>query len=103
MAVAIVNIAVVLTLDKEKNTFSQARVGIGAIAATPLRVREAERALIGCPVNEKTIYNASQKAAMEVSPISDIRGSANYRREMARVLTGYAIERAVQRIKVETS
>lgn len=103
LAIAIVNIAVALTLDQEKNTFTQARIGIGAVATTPLRTREAERALIGYTVSDETISNASKKAAMEVSPISDIRGSANYRREMTQVLTSRIIEKAVKRIKGEVS
>lgn len=103
LAIAIVNVAVVITLDKEKNTFSQARIGIGAVATTPLRAREAEKELIGHALSGQTIENASRKAAMEVSPISDIRGSASYRQEMARVLTGRAIDRAIKRIKGEVS
>jgi carbon-monoxide dehydrogenase medium subunit len=101
LAISIVNVAVVLTLDRERNIFSEARIGIGAVAPTPLRARRAEEALIGHLVNDETIQNASQEVAGEVSPISDIRGSAEYRREMTRVLTSRAIERAIERIKWE--
>ena len=101
LAISIVNAAVVLTLDRERNIFSQARIGIGAIAPTPLRARRAEKALMGHSISDETIHNASQEAMKEVSPISDIRGSAGYRREMTRVLTTRTIERALERIKWE--
>lgn len=99
LAISTVNVAVALTLDRERNIFSQARIGIGAVAPTPLKARRAERALIGHLRSDETIQNASQEAMKEVSPISDIRGSADYRREMTRVLTTRAIERAMERIK----
>lgn len=102
LAISIVSVAVVLTLDRERNIFSEARIGIGAVAPTPLRARRAEKVLMGHLISDETIQNASREAMREVSPISDIRGSADYRREMTRVLTARALERAVERIKWES-
>lgn len=99
LAISIVNVAVALTLDRERNIFSDVRIGIGAVAPTPLRARRAEKALMGHLISDETIHNASQEAMKEVSPVSDIRGSADYRRELTRVLTARAIERALKRIK----
>jgi CO/xanthine dehydrogenase FAD-binding subunit len=101
LTISIVNVAVALTLDRERNIFSQARIGIGAVAPTPLRVRKAETALIGHPMSDQTIQNASQEAMKEVRPIGDIRASADYRREMTRVLITRTIKRAMERIKWE--
>ncbi|MDH5696661.1 MAG: xanthine dehydrogenase family protein subunit M [Dehalococcoidia bacterium] len=99
VAISIVNVAVVLALDRERNMFSQARIGIGAVAPTPLRARRVEEALTRHLISDETIENASQEVMKEVRPISDIRGSADYRREMTSVLTARAIRRAIGRIK----
>lgn len=101
LAISIVNTAVVLTLDRERNIFSEARIGIGAVAPMPLRARRAERALKGHLISDETIQNASQEAMKEVSPIGDIRSSSDYRREMTGVFVARAIKKAISRVKWE--
>lgn len=99
LATSVVNTAVVITIDKNKNLFKDARIGIGAVAPTPLRAREAEKKLIGHPISDETIENASLEAAREVSPIDDIRGCADYRSQMTKVLVSRAIKAALGQIK----
>ena len=99
LAISIVNAAVVITIDKDKNLFKDARIGIGAVAPTPLRARRAEEKLIGHPISDETIKDASLEAAREVSPIDDIRGCADYRCQMTGVLIGRAIKTALSQIK----
>ncbi len=99
LAISIVNAAVVITIDKDKNLFKDARIGIGAVAPTPLRARRAEEKLIGHPISDETIKDASLEAAREVSPIDDIRGCADYRCQMSGVLVGRAIKTALSQIK----
>lgn len=78
-----------------------ARIALGAVAPTPLRAREAEEILAGQRVSAELLGAASRAAAAACRPISDARGSAEYRREMVAVLTRDAIaaafEHAVQR------
>jgi CO/xanthine dehydrogenase FAD-binding subunit len=77
------------------NTLTGARVAFGAVAPTPLRGRETEAALEGRPLNADVIALAAEVACAEVRPISDVRASDWYRRElignlMRRVLTDVA-------------
>ena len=101
LAISIINVVTVITLDRERGVFSDARIGIGAVAPTPLRARRAEEALIGHLINDEAIQAASREAMSEVSPISDIRGSGDYRREMTQVLVARAIKKATERAKGE--
>lgn len=99
LAIGVVNTAVLVTLGKGKKRFEDARIGVGAVAPTPMRARRAEKKLIGQIVSEETIKQACQEAASEVTPIDDIRGSVDYRCQMTRVLVGRAIRTALSRIK----
>lgn len=79
----------------KQKTLSGARVAFGAVAPTPLRGRATEAALEGRPLNADVIAAAAEIARAEVRPISDIRASDWYRRElvgnlMRRVLTHVA-------------
>ena len=76
-----------------------ARVGIGLTNAgpTPIKATAAEQHLLGRQPDEAAVAEAARLAAAATSPSADRRGSAEYKRDMARVLTGRAITRAVQR------
>ncbi len=76
-----------------------ARVGIGLTNAgpTPIKATAAEQHLLGRQPDEVAVAEAARLAAAATSPSADRRGSAEYKRDMARVLTGRAITRAVQR------
>ncbi len=65
----------------------RARIALGAVAPTILRASEAEASLAGQELGDAAIERAAELAAAAARPISDIRGSAEYRREMVRVLT----------------
>jgi carbon-monoxide dehydrogenase medium subunit len=84
-AIAVVNVAVVLTFDRD--TVVDAAIALGAVAPTIVRAREAEAYLSGRKLEEDTIAQAAQLAISASSPIDDIRGSAAYRREMVAALT----------------
>lgn len=73
-----------LTLDGMRIT--DARIGFGGVAAIPFRARATEAALIGETWNEATLSRARETLARELTPISDMRASAEYRRVVARNL-----------------
>jgi aerobic carbon-monoxide dehydrogenase medium subunit len=75
------------------------RVGIGLTNAgpTPVKARDAEAYLRGKKPDEATIAEAARRAAAAASPSIDRRGSVEYKREMARVLTARALKKAVLR------
>ena len=89
--------AVQLTLGKGGDVV---RVGIGLTNAgpTPVKAREAERYLLGKKLDDATVAEASQLAARAAHPTADRRGTVEYKREMARVLTARALRKAAERV-----
>jgi carbon-monoxide dehydrogenase medium subunit len=88
-AIAVVNVAVVLGFEDDR--ISRASIALGSVAPTILRATDAEESLIGRPLTEYTMARAGELAAAAARPIDDIRGSADYRRAMVRVLTVRAL------------
>ncbi len=91
---AMVGVAVYLTLDPKKEICLDARIALGAVAPTPIRAIKAEDALKGKPIGNELIEKVAKLASEEAKPIDDIRSSAAYREEMVRVLTKRAIEQS---------
>jgi carbon-monoxide dehydrogenase medium subunit len=79
----------------EDDRVKDARIILGAVAPTPMRAREAERSLTGRRASEDLLERAGQHAAKECRPISDIRGSEEYRRDMVRVFVKRALRKAI--------
>ncbi len=96
---AIVGVAVVLTLDSGNGVCTDAKVVLGAVAPTPMRARKAEAILKGKKLDRELIEKAAQTASDESSPIDDVRSSAEYRREIVKVLAGDAIRQATELTK----
>ncbi len=93
--IAIVGVAVVITLDSSNDSVVEARIVLGAVAPKAMRARRAEDIMKGTTITEAMIEKAAQEAAEEAKPISDVRASAGYRKEMVRVLTRRAIMQAI--------
>jgi carbon-monoxide dehydrogenase medium subunit len=77
---------------------SDLRIVLGAVAPTPIRARKAEELLRGRTIDEKLIAQAADLAESESRPISNVRASAEYRRDMVRVLTRRALQQALDRV-----
>ncbi len=92
----IASVGVVVTLD-ERGAVQNARILLQAVGVTPLRAREAEKAITGEKVQDKLLMTAANLAAKEARPISDVYGSAEYKREMIKVLTRHNIKEAIRR------
>ena len=103
MDIAVVGVAVLLTLDSSTGSgqsggrIRQARVALGAVAPTPIRALRAEAALEGQTTSESVFARAAQAAAAEARPISDQRGSAEFRRHLVRVTTERCLHEAARR------
>jgi aerobic carbon-monoxide dehydrogenase medium subunit len=95
MDIAVVGVAVALTLAGDR--IEQARVALGAVAPTPVRARQAEAALGGQTVSDELYARAAEAAAGESSPISDVRGSMEFRRHIVRVTTERMLQLAAER------
>ena len=94
MTLAVANVAARLTFAEDGRTVDQARVALGAVAPTPLCAKQAEAILQGAALSEALIDQAASVAAGEIAPISDLRATSMYRREVSRVLVKRALEQA---------
>ncbi len=100
MDIAIVGVAVSLALD-EDGICTQARVCLGAVAPTVLRVDGAAAVLVGSPVDDSALAAAGEAASAAATPIDDKRGTVAYRKRVAAVLTRRASKIALERARGE--
>jgi carbon-monoxide dehydrogenase medium subunit len=96
---ATVSAAAVLTLDKSKKTISDVRIALGSVGSTPIRATAAEAILRGQPLKAEAFAEAAEKAKEAVDPVSDFRGSAGYKKEMAGVFVRRALEKALASLR----
>lgn len=102
--ICIVSVAVFAVPDAAGRNWEDVRIALGAVAPTPVRARNAEKALRSKPIEGKAIEDAARLAAeKDARPITDIRGSANYRRAMVQVLVKRALEHVAREVKGETT
>ena len=84
-AISLVNAAIIL--DLKKDSVQSASITLGAVTPIIVHASKAEKFLTGKKLNEKNIAQAAELAVKSATPIDDVRGSANYRSEMVRVIT----------------
>jgi CO/xanthine dehydrogenase FAD-binding subunit len=94
MDIAVVGVASLLVFTSQENRCQEARIVLGAVAPTPIRVPQAESILAGRVLTEEAIEEAAEKAAEAAHPISDMRGSGEYRKELVKVLTRRTLKKA---------
>ncbi|MCA1623048.1 MAG: FAD binding domain-containing protein [Acidobacteria bacterium] len=82
-----------ISLKLENNKISEAHVSAGGVAPIPLYLKKTSEFLLGKKISEKTILQANEILQTEISPISDVRGSAEYKRLLLRQLfTAHFVE-----------
>ncbi len=91
MDVATASVAALVEMDG--GTCVRARLAAGAVAPVPKRLIATERQVAGFPLDDAVLERASAEAADEISPITDVRSTAEYRRHLTRVLVRRALER----------
>jgi CO/xanthine dehydrogenase FAD-binding subunit len=97
MDIAVVGAGVSVQLDESRTHFAGARIALAAVAPTPLFVADAGAALIGQAINQAAIDEAARVAQAAAQPISDMRGTAGYRRHLVGVLVRRALAKALVR------
>jgi CO/xanthine dehydrogenase FAD-binding subunit len=97
MDIAVVCGAAMLQLSN--GSCGNARIALGAVGPIPLRATRAEAALQGQALTDQVIEEASRLASEEARPIDDVRSTAEYRREMVRVLTRRGLRQALERAR----
>ncbi|HBF00897.1 MAG TPA: carbon monoxide dehydrogenase [Dehalococcoidia bacterium] len=95
MDIAVVGAGVSVNISSGK--FTAARVSLASVAPTPISVPDAISALVGESVGEGPIQNAANAAKEAARPISDMRGTIEYRKHLCEVLTRRALNTAVDR------
>jgi carbon-monoxide dehydrogenase medium subunit len=95
----IVGAAVSITLKLGDGICEDARIVVSNAASVPLRVREAEKRLIGKAIHDPLLTEAGEAASAEADPPSDVHGTAEYRREMVKVFVRRAAVKALERAK----
>lgn len=99
MDIAVAGAASWVQLDEAGENITQARIALAAVAPTPLFAEEASNWLSGKPASEATFAEAGELAKKVASPISDMRGTAEYRTHLVGVLTKRTLARAVDRAR----
>ena len=96
MDIGIASVAAAVTLDADGRC-SDCRIALGAVSPVPLRANAAEDALRGERITAALADSGGELAAAAGQPISDIRGSAAYRRAIVRTLTARVVQQAAER------
>lgn len=100
MDIAIVGVGSFLVMASSgSQQCREARIALGAVGPTPLRARDAEDFLANKIIDESVIHPAAERAALAARPISDQRASAEYRREMVKVLTEKTLRQCLDALK----
>lgn len=89
-AISVINVAIVADLDGRRA--SNARVALGCVAPTVIRLHEVEGLLAGATLDDDVIAIVSSRAAEAVAPIDDLRSSARYRRDAVAALVARGLE-----------
>jgi CO/xanthine dehydrogenase FAD-binding subunit len=97
MDIAVVGVGAWVQLNNDGKTIEQARIALGAVAPTPLFAQEASNWLQGKPATAESFAQAGELAKKIARPISDRRGTAEYRVHLVGVLTQRALSEAAAR------
>lgn len=100
MDIAVAGSGTWISLD-EQGRISDARIALASVGPTPLRAETAEKKLIGEAPGGALLEDAGRLAAADARPISDTRGSADYRRTLVSVLTARALAACCKSLGVE--
>ncbi len=94
MALDISTISIAVTVTKKNGKVAAATIALGSVAPTPLRLPEVESYLMGKTLTDDVIWEAAEKVSQGIKPITDIRASAEYRKEAAKGMAMEAIKLA---------
>jgi CO/xanthine dehydrogenase FAD-binding subunit len=99
LEISIASVASFISLETQGERIELARIVLGAVALTPIRAISAERLLIEEKPTKSLFTRAGEAATGESKPITDIRGSAEYRKAMVAVLTERTLKMAFEKAR----
>ena len=94
MALDISTISIAVTITKKEGKVGKATVALGSVAPIPLRLPEVEAYLKGKTLSDEVIWEAAEMVSNGIKPITDVRASAEYRKEAAKGMAMEAIKLA---------
>jgi carbon-monoxide dehydrogenase medium subunit len=100
LEISLVNVAAFMVLDGPNGPIKESRIVLGSVAPLPMRSPSAEAVLIGERPDDALFERAGNAASKDAKPIDDFRGSAEYRREMVKVLTRRALKLAYEEARL---
>jgi len=92
-------VGVALTLKANNGACEDVRLGLNSVGPTIVHAKKTEEVLRGKPIDDALLREMGEVAATEVDPVDDNRGSAEYKREMVKVLVRRAAKEALQRVR----
>jgi CO/xanthine dehydrogenase FAD-binding subunit len=96
---ALASVGVAITLDNKKDICSNVRIGLGSVAATPMRAKKAEEVLKGKKITDDLLAKAAQAAMDECDPTDSVDASADYKRELVGIFVKRVGKEALERAK----
>lgn len=102
MAIAVVSVAVAVHLDPA-GVVQTVKIALGSVAPTVVCSPKAEQLLIGTEAGPEAVRAASEAVLEDISPISDVRSTAEYRKHAARVLTRRTLDQALGQARKRSS
>ena len=99
MDLALIGVATYARFSPDKTRFEEVRIALSTVAPTPIRAYGAEKLLSAAPVSDIAMKEAAEQAAAEASPRTSLRSTAEYRREMIKVLVVRSLRQALDRVE----
>ena len=99
MDIAVAAVAFSVTLDNSGTNFESVRIALASVGPTPIFATKASNSLKGKSINESSISEAAAIAKDESSPISDMRGTIEHRKQLIEVITKRMLNEAVKRAR----
>lgn len=98
MDIAVAGVGSLIEVDPSTKVVTKARIALASVAPTPVRAYEAEQFLEGTVIDTAAIDKTADLAVDSAVPITDVRGSAEYRKELIRVLTKRTLNICLERL-----
>jgi carbon-monoxide dehydrogenase medium subunit len=95
----IAKVSVAIMVEREDTVIKSFRVALGSVAKTPIRLRNVEEMVEGEKFEEDVIEKVSERVSKEIQPITDIRSTKEYRRDVSKYLVRSAVNLAWKRAK----
>jgi len=96
---AMASVAVSITTDATGKSCDDVRIVLGAVAPTPIRAKQGEKALQGKVIKEDLLEEAGQAASGEAEPVSDMHASDEYKRQLIKILVKRIVSEAMEKAR----